>query len=326
MWDSSAELATSSCRCSPRAPRTDRGRAGADRHPRLHDRRRGAAGGCGRMTAERPGDQPFTEPWQARAFAMAVVAAERLDVPDEFRDRLKAAIAERPDQPYYESWMDALERLVAELDPCLRCRAPVCAPVAFRRCSSPSRARRVRQDHPGGPPGRRGRGGRARGRARPRAGGTAAGERIRALLLDPAVQIRPGPRRCSTRPPGRSWSEEVIRPALDRGATVIADRFIDSSLAYQGCARGLGVDAVLEVNRAATARPPARPHGALVLGPARPPAGAATPTASRRRRALPPARRGRLRRAAAASPSGCRGRRRGSPSRWPRACVRRWAL
>jgi quinol monooxygenase YgiN len=47
-----------------------------------------------------------------------VVTAERLDVPwDEFRDRLKAAIAEHPGTPYYESWMDALERLVAELAP-----------------------------------------------------------------------------------------------------------------------------------------------------------------------------------------------------------------
>ena len=70
------------------------------------------------MTAERPDDQPFTELWQARAFAMAVVAAERLDVPwDEFRDRLKAAIAEHPDQPYYESWMDALDALVSDMAP-----------------------------------------------------------------------------------------------------------------------------------------------------------------------------------------------------------------
>jgi nitrile hydratase accessory protein len=68
------------------------------------------------MSAERPGDQPFTEPWQARAFAMAVVAAERMGVDwDEFRDRLKAAIAKEPDRPYYEAWMDALERLVDEL-------------------------------------------------------------------------------------------------------------------------------------------------------------------------------------------------------------------
>jgi hypothetical protein len=47
---------------------------------------------------------------------MAVVAAERMDVPwDEFRHRLKAVIAERPGQPYYESWMDALEALVSDL-------------------------------------------------------------------------------------------------------------------------------------------------------------------------------------------------------------------
>jgi hypothetical protein len=49
---------------------------------------------------------------------MAVVAAERMGVVwDEFRDRLKAAIAERPDQPYYESWLDALEDITAEPAP-----------------------------------------------------------------------------------------------------------------------------------------------------------------------------------------------------------------
>ena len=43
----------------------------------------------------------------------------------------------------------------------------------------------------------------------------------------------------------------MIRPALARGADVVCDRFLDSSLAYQGVARGLGVDAVLELNHAA---------------------------------------------------------------------------
>jgi nitrile hydratase accessory protein len=63
---------------------------------------------------DRTADEPFTEPWQARAFAMAVVAADRMGVEwDEFRDRLKAAIAARPDQPYYENWLDALEALTA---------------------------------------------------------------------------------------------------------------------------------------------------------------------------------------------------------------------
>ena len=42
--------------------------------------------------------------------------------------------------------------------------------------------------------------------------------------------------------------ETVITPALARGAIVISDRYVDSSLAYQGIARGVGVDHVLELN------------------------------------------------------------------------------
>jgi dTMP kinase len=41
---------------------------------------------------------------------------------------------------------------------------------------------------------------------------------------------------------------EVIQPALERGADVVCDRYLDSSLAYQGIARGLGVDRVLALN------------------------------------------------------------------------------
>ena len=59
-------------------------------------------------------DQPFTEPWQARVFASAIVVTERMGLPwDAFRDQLKAAVAADPERPYFESFTEALERLVA---------------------------------------------------------------------------------------------------------------------------------------------------------------------------------------------------------------------
>jgi dTMP kinase len=85
-------------------------------------------------------------------------------------------------------------------------------------------------------------------------GGTSAGERIRALLLDPEARIAPWAEALLYAAARAELVAEVIRPALDRGATVIADRYVDSSLAYQGVARGLGVEEVLDVNLAATGR------------------------------------------------------------------------
>jgi dTMP kinase len=83
-------------------------------------------------------------------------------------------------------------------------------------------------------------------------GGTPAGERIRSLLLDPGESISPVAEALLYAAARAQLVADVIRPALRDGAHVVADRFVDSTLAYQGIARGLGVDEVLEVNRFAT--------------------------------------------------------------------------
>ena len=83
-------------------------------------------------------------------------------------------------------------------------------------------------------------------------GGTDVGERIRDLLLDPQTVVGPWSEALLYAAARAQLVEAVIRPALDRGAVVVADRFVDSSLAYQGCARGLGIDEVLSVNLNAT--------------------------------------------------------------------------
>jgi dTMP kinase len=83
-------------------------------------------------------------------------------------------------------------------------------------------------------------------------GGTPAGERIRAVLLDPEVELHPRAEALLFAAARAELVEAVIRPALERGAVVLCDRYLDSSLAYQGGARGLGQGPVTEVNRFAT--------------------------------------------------------------------------
>jgi dTMP kinase len=82
-------------------------------------------------------------------------------------------------------------------------------------------------------------------------GGTALGERVRELLLvgDPMAPWAEAALFAAAR---AQLVDEVIRPALARGADVVCDRYLDSSLAYQGLARGLGVERVLELNLLAT--------------------------------------------------------------------------
>jgi dTMP kinase len=83
-------------------------------------------------------------------------------------------------------------------------------------------------------------------------GGTKAGERIRELLLDRAVELHSRTEALLFAAARAELVERVIRPALERGAVVLCDRYLDSSLAYQGGARGLGRGPVEEVNRFAT--------------------------------------------------------------------------
>ena len=83
-------------------------------------------------------------------------------------------------------------------------------------------------------------------------GGTEAAERIRELLADPGVELEPLAELMLFLAARADLTERVIRPALEAGQTVIADRFSDSSIAYQGAARGLGVGEVIGLCEAAT--------------------------------------------------------------------------
>jgi dTMP kinase len=82
-------------------------------------------------------------------------------------------------------------------------------------------------------------------------GGTPLGEQVRKLLLD-SVEMSPWAEASLFAAARAELVERVIAPALDEGKDVICDRYIDSSLAYQGIARRLGVDQVLELNLVAT--------------------------------------------------------------------------
>ena len=83
-------------------------------------------------------------------------------------------------------------------------------------------------------------------------GGTELGERVRELLKDPQVTLAPETEALLFAAARAELVARVIRPALERGKVVVSDRFLDSSLAYQGAARGLGVEEVEAINRFAT--------------------------------------------------------------------------
>jgi len=78
-------------------------------------------------------------------------------------------------------------------------------------------------------------------------GGTGAAERIRTLLADPELELDPFAELLLFSAARADLVSRVIRPALEGGGTVVADRFADSSVAYQGGGRGLGTSHVLSL-------------------------------------------------------------------------------
>lgn len=80
-------------------------------------------------------------------------------------------------------------------------------------------------------------------------GGSAIAEEIRDVILDPkntAMDARTEALLYAAS--RRQHLKEIIEPALEKGINVICDRFIDSSLAYQGCGRHIGIEEVYQIN------------------------------------------------------------------------------
>lgn len=79
-------------------------------------------------------------------------------------------------------------------------------------------------------------------------GATPAGERVRDILKDPAIELSIQAEALLFAAARAELVQQVVRPALAAGRVVVCDRFLDSSLAYQGAARGLGIEAVRALN------------------------------------------------------------------------------
>lgn len=81
-------------------------------------------------------------------------------------------------------------------------------------------------------------------------GGTPLGERVRQMLMDPGLELGAGAELLLFGAARAALAEQVIGPATERGRDVVCDRFIDSTVAYQGVARDLGVELVEQLNAA----------------------------------------------------------------------------
>jgi len=94
-------------------------------------------------------------------------------------------------------------------------------------------------------------------------GGVEVSERIRTLLKDPELAIDPRAEALLYAAARAQLVAEELRPLLSQGTTVVLDRFVDSSLAYQGAGRGLGVEEIRALNEFATGG--LRPDRTLLL-------------------------------------------------------------
>jgi dTMP kinase len=83
-------------------------------------------------------------------------------------------------------------------------------------------------------------------------GGVDVSERIRALVKDPALAVAPRAEALLYAAARAQLVGELLEPLLEQGALVLLDRFVDSSLAYQGAGRELGVEEVRHLNMFAT--------------------------------------------------------------------------
>jgi dTMP kinase len=83
-------------------------------------------------------------------------------------------------------------------------------------------------------------------------GGVAASERVRELVKDPSLEISARAEALLYAAARAQLVQARLEPLLEAGSWVLLDRFVDSSLAYQGGGRRLGIEAVREINRFAT--------------------------------------------------------------------------
>jgi dTMP kinase len=81
-------------------------------------------------------------------------------------------------------------------------------------------------------------------------GGTLIGETIRSILLDPANRaLEPLAELLLYMADRAQHIQEIIRPALEAGETVVCDRYFDATLVYQGFARGLSIEMIERLHR-----------------------------------------------------------------------------